>query len=213
MEKQIILFDIDKTLFDVDTFFNKNLWPAVEKDLGISRAKLDKVSEVYKESISKGTEFDPKGWLKEAKKQLGERAKGIEELFYNPDFFTSSLFPEVIPTLNNLRDDFILGVYSEGVDEWQRKKLELGGINNYFDQQYVSISSNKVSEMVLGWIPQKAVIIDDREDFILELAKLDKVYPIWINRTAKEALPNTMMITSLTQLLAMLERIRLENPQ
>lgn len=212
MEKQIILFDIDNTLFDVNTFFNKYLIPVAQKDLGISKEEFEKVSQVYKESLEKGTEFNPEGWLIEAKKQLGDRAEGIIGLFNNPDFFVGSLFTEVIPILNDLKNDYVLGIFSEGVEEWQRKKIELSGINNYFEQEYVSISPNKVSDRVIEWIPAGAVIVDDRADFILELEKKDNIYPVWLNRELKEAPPNTKVIKDLTGLLPMLERIRLENP-
>jgi FMN phosphatase YigB (HAD superfamily) len=212
MEKQIILFDIDKTLFDVNTFFKKYLFPAIEKDLKISKEKLEKVSEIYKEGLGKATEFDPKGWLKVAKDEIGEKAKEIKDYIYNPDFFVGSLFPEVIPMLNNLKNDYVLGIYSEGVEEWQRTKIELSGINNYFEQEYVSISSDKLSDTVIEWLPMNAVIVDDREDIILELGKVDKIHQVWLNRQMKDAPPNTKVIKDLTGLLPMLERIRLENP-
>jgi len=212
MDKQIILFDIDNTLFDVNTFFKKYLIPAVEKELGVSREKFEKVSQSYQESLIKGTEFDPEGWLKEAKKQLGEKAEKIKEIIYNPDFFVGSLFTEVIPMLNNLKDSYALGIYSEGVEEWQRKKIELSGINNYFEQKFISISPNKVSAAVIDWIPAGSIIVDDRIDIILELEKIDKVQPVWLNRKLEEVPPNTKVIKDLTGLLPMLERIRLENP-
>ncbi|NCN03946.1 MAG: HAD family hydrolase [Candidatus Pacebacteria bacterium] len=212
MEKQIIFFDIDNTLFDVNTFFNKYLIPASEKDLGISKEKFEKVSQVYKESLEKGTEFNPEGWLAEAKRQLGKKADGISELFSNPDFFVGSLFAEVIPILSDLKNDYVLGIFSEGLEEWQRKKIELSGINNYFEQKYISISSDKVSEKVLSLIPLGALIVDDRAEIVLELGKRDGIHPILLNRKFKDAPPNTKVIKDLTGLLPMLERIRLESP-
>lgn len=212
MEKQIILFDIDNTLFDVNTFFSKNVWPAVEKDLKISKAKLDKVSEIYGKTLSKNTEFDPKGWLKVARKELGEKANEIKDYIYNPDFFVKSLFNEVIPALNELKEDYILGIYSEGIEEWQRKKIELSGLNNYFEQKYIIINPNKVSEQVLESIPKRATVVDDRSDVVLDLETVDDIYPVWLNRTEKQSLPNTKEIKTLTGLLPMMERIRLENP-
>jgi hypothetical protein len=212
MEKQIILFDIDKTLFDVNTYFSKNVWPAVEKDLKISKDQLDKVSEIYQETLSKSTEFDPEGWLRVAKKELGEKSKGIRDYIYNSDYFVKSLFNEVIPVLDELKEDYTLGIYSEGIDEWQRKKLEFSGINNYFEQKYMFIGPNKVSVVFLENLPRESIIIDDRSDFILELQKLDYVYPVWLNRTEKESLPNTKEVKDLTGLLPMMARIRLENP-
>jgi FMN phosphatase YigB (HAD superfamily) len=210
MEKQIILFDIDKTLFDVHTFFNTYVWPSVEKDLSISRVVIDDISATYQKTLTKKTEFHPEGWLQVAEEILGEKTEQVRPYFYNPDYFVGSLFTEVIPTLNSLREVAVLGIYSEGVLEWQTKKIELSGINNYFEQKYISISEDKVSDSVLEWIPNKSVIVDDREDFILELAKLEKVSAVWVNREDKETLPNTMVITNLTQLLPMLERIRRE---
>lgn len=212
MEKQIILFDIDSTLFDVDAYFTKNLNPALEKDLNISKEALKKVEKSYKETLEKATQFDPEEWIKEAKKQLGEKAKDIANYVYHPDFFVNSLYPEVIPVLNNLKNEYVLGIYSEGNFEWQSKKIELGGIKNYFVQKYISISSDKVSDSVLEWIPRNCIILDDREDFVLELEKLDKVTPIWVNRKMKEVPPNTKAIKDLFGLMPMLTRIRLEAP-
>lgn len=212
MEKQIILLDIDKTLFDVNAFFSKNVWPAVEEDLKISRAKLDKVSKIYQGTLSKNTEFDPKGWMSVARKELGDKANDIKDYIYNPDFFVDSLFNEVIPALNELKEDYTLGIYSEGIEEWQRKKIELSGLNNYFEQKYIIISPNKVSEIVMGSIPKGSTIVDDRSDVVLDLQTVDDIYPVWLNRTEKQPLPNTKEIKTLTGLLPMMERIRLENP-
>lgn len=211
MEKQIILFDIDSTLFDVDTYFTKNLNPALENELGISQASLEKIEKAYKDTLEKSTQFDPEGWIKEAKKQLGDKAKNIADYVYKADFFVNSLYPEVIPLLNNLKNDYLLGIYSEGNFEWQNKKIELSGIKNYFEHKYISISDDKVSDSVLEWIPQNSVIVDDREDFILELEKLDKVSPVWLNRKMKEVPPNTKAIKDLLGLMPMLARIRLES--
>jgi phosphoglycolate phosphatase-like HAD superfamily hydrolase len=212
MEKQIILFDIDKTLFDVNAFFSKNVWPAVEKDLKISKSKLDKVSEIYQKTLTKNTEFDPKGWMSVARKELGDMANDIKDYIYNPDFFVDSIFNEVIPALNELKEDFILGIYSEGIEEWQRKKMELSGLNNYFEQKYIIISPDKVSQQVLETIPKGVIVVDDRSDIILDLQTVDGIYPVWLNRTEKQSLPNTKEIKNLTGLLPMMERIRLENP-
>lgn len=211
MEKQIILFDIDKTLFDVETFFNNNLWPVVEKDLGISRSVLDKISQEYQKTLSKNTQFHPEGWLEVARQEIGEKVDQINELFHNSDFFVKSLFPEVIPMLNELKEDYILGIYSEGVEKWQREKLQFSGINNYFEQKYIFISPDKISVGVLEKLPKGSIVVDDKEDFILELKKLKDIYPVWLNRTGKESIQGVREVRDLTTLLPMIDRIKLEN--
>jgi len=208
MEKQLILLDFDKTLFDVRTFFEDQLFPALEKEFGVNRETLEDISKEYRETLSKSTQFNPQGWVEVAKKHFEIDVQRYFDILYTPEFFSASVYPEVIPTLTELSHDHLLGIYSEGVEEWQRKKIELSGLFNYFDQSLITVKEDKVSDLVIDNIPVGAIVVDDKIEVIAALKRREGIYPVWINRAGTQGMPNLREIRDLSQLLRMAEKIR-----
>lgn len=208
MEKQLILLDFDKTLFDIRTFFEDHLFPALEREFKLSRETFEDISKEYRETLSKSTQFNPSGWIEIAKRHFEIDVQRYLDILYTPEFFSASVYHEVIPTLTELSHDHVLGIYSEGVEEWQRKKIELSGLFNYFDQSLVTIKEDKVSDLVIDNIPVGAIVVDDKIEVIAALKRREGIYPVWINRAGVQGMPNLREIRDLSQLLRMAEKIR-----
>lgn len=208
MEKQLILFDFDKTLFDTRGFFEEQLGPALEREFDLSQNIVEKISKTYRETLTKSTQFDPEGWLEVAQQHHDLDAEQWRTLLQNPVFYERSLFPEVIPTLIELSHDYVLGIYSEAVYEWQMKKISLSGLINYFDQKYIMISSDKVSDGMIDQIPFGAMIVDDKLEVIAALKRRTGIYPIWLNRSGLQGMPSVREIRDLSQILRVVEQIR-----
>ncbi len=208
MEKQLILLDFDKTLFNVKTFFEDFLFPALEREFNINRETFEDISKEYRESLTKSTQFNPSGWVEVAKRHFDIDPEAYFSILNTPEFYAKSLYPEVIPTLAELSHDYVLGIYSEAVKEWQIKKISLSGIINYFDQNLIMIREDKVSDLVIDNIPAGAIVVDDKMEVIAALKRKVGIYPIWINRAGIQGIPSLREIRDLSQLLRMAEKIR-----
>lgn len=208
MDKQLILLDFDKTLFDIKSFFEKYFFPALGREFGVSEETLSDISKDYRGTLTKSTQFDPEGWIKIASSRLNIDPNEIRTLLFTPTFFERSLFPEVIPTLIELSHDNVLGIYSEAVYEWQMKKIELSGLINYFEQRFISISEDKVSDIVIDQIPVKAIVVDDRLEVIAALKRRKGIYPVWLNRQGLQGMPSVMEIRDLSQILRVAEQVK-----
>lgn len=213
MEKQLILFDFDKTLFNIKSYFEDQLFPAAERELKISGNVLENISKDYRETLTRSTQFDPEGWLAVAKRHGQFDIEYFRELMSRPEFFQKAVFPEVFPSLTQLSQTYVLGIYSEAVYEWQMKKLTLSGLINYFDQNYISISADKVSDEVIDGLPVGAIVIDDKLEVIAALKRREEIHPIWINRLGIQGLTNVHEIRDLTQVARVVGEIIRENQQ
>lgn len=213
MEKQLILFDFDKTLFNIKSYFADQLFPAAERELKMSGNVLENISKDYRETLTRSTQFDPEGWLEVAKRHGQFDVESFRELMTRPEFFQRAVFPEVFPSLTQLSQTYVLGIYSEANYNWQMKKLELSGLINYFDQKYISISNDKTSDEVIADLPVGAIVIDDKLEVIAALKRREEVHPIWINRRGLQGLTNVHEIRDLTQLARVVEEIIRENQQ
>lgn len=206
MQKQIILFDIDKTLFDGHLMFEKFLVPSLIKELGFDEKNIIQVQEEYKKTLEKHTDFNPEEFIYFLAKSKGIDSQPIFDIFYTPEFFSKSIFPEVKPILDELGENYILGIFSEGLKSWQSKKLDNMGIKNYFEQNLVFIERRKTASAVLRTLPEKAIIVDDNVDVIADLLNFGRVRPIWINRVSKPIIEGVREIKNLTELPAFLEK-------
>lgn len=208
MEKQLILLDFDKTLFDVKTFFEVYLFPALEKEFQINRETFEDISKEYRENLTKSTQFSPLGWVEVAKSHFDINVEVFLSILDTPEFYVKSLYPEVIPTLTELSHDYVLGIYSEAVKEWQMKKISLSGIINYFDQNLIILSEDKTSDLVIDSIPARAIVVDDKIEVVAALKRREGIYPVWLNRAGVQGIPSLREIRDLSQLLRMAEKIR-----
>jgi len=207
MEKQIVLFDIDGTLLDGSRFYEELFFPDLIKKLEFTQEEISKIWQEYKKSLEKNTDFNPEEFIDLLAKSKNIDLQTILDIFYTPEFFSKSLFPEVGPILTELQEDFVLGIFSEGFDFWQGKKLDNMGIKNYFEQNLVFIERRKTALAILENLPEGAIVVDNSVDVIRDLLKFGKVTPVWINRVDKPIMEGVEQIKSLVELPALLEKL------
>lgn len=116
---------------------------------------------------------------------------------YTSSFFSDSLFNDTKETLEKLSKDYRLGIYSEGVVEFQRRKLALGGIEDFFIESLIFITDSKLEPTFMAQLPE-AVIVEDRLPFIEELAKHLRFQPVWVNRDSLSQKTDTFCDTIYT---------------
>jgi FMN phosphatase YigB (HAD superfamily) len=98
-----------------------------------------------------------------------------------------AVYSEVIDTLTNLSKIATLGVFSEGVIDFQRKKLRKTHIEKFFFEKHIHLVENKsdvIEKMLRDYRDKgKLYLVDDK---ITILAKAKECYPqvftIWVKR-------------------------------
>ena len=122
-KKGIILFDIDKTIFDTYKFkritsekigllLNKNVEDILASD------------EKYTNDLPHRIDFDPETFAIFLCKTFDFNGnKLIEDIYYNgKNYYKECVYPEVRKVLDELLTNFELGVFSEGTKKFQNNK-------------------------------------------------------------------------------------------
>lgn len=203
----IILFDIDRTLFDTSRFVSA-VEASLLKFLQLPEEKLKNIGAKYSQSLVKNTDFDPEEYLKHLVNHLKiSHQKNIYQELHNIYFsvagFSHSLYPDVIPTLHRLKESAALGIYSEGNQKFQTAKLIKSGLMDLFDSRHIYIFRRKTELPTLSRLPDHVIIVDDNQSVIDELfaQQVRQITPIWLNRLDSSRHHFARTIHSLTELI------------
>lgn len=197
---QVILFDIDKTLFDGD-LFQGLLRSKITHDLAINPQKYDTAFASYRLSLPKRTAAHSKSLIRHLAQILTANPLEIRKLHYDKEIYQQSLFPDVKKTLDKLNSNFVLGLFTEGYKDHQLRKIKKGGISSYFQKDHQYVLFNKRAPRVINSLPQNAVIIDDNPEVVEILLKRPDLAVIWLNRINNHKHPKAYTIHSLNELL------------
>lgn len=201
MDKKIILFDFDKTISDTNGFVEKFCFE-LNRLFSIPKQITLVTFEEYKSKLEFSTDFRPEDFSQDVSKKTGIDLKLIEECIFNPKNFP--VFEEVRHVLTELSIKNRLGIFSEGFDDWQKKKIKLSGLWDFFDPDLIIIERRKLSPESINKIPTGAVVIDDKRIVIENLANTrPDLYLVWINRLNGERIeaPQIRTIKNLDELL------------
>jgi len=197
--ERIILFDIDKTVFDTRASGKKYGQKLAER-CHVGEEKIKESVESYRSQLESSTDFDPDELLARIETEYGVEKGNLEQVLFDQSNFI--LFPESGAVLEKLAKTSILGLFSEGRQQWQKKKMELTGIARFFDPRYVIVERRKMNEESIKKIPQGSTVIDDKRVVIERLKQLrPDLNLIWINRENEEKIEGVTNIKSLKDLL------------
>ena len=184
--KKIILFDIDYTLINTDLIRSATT-SQLANALKISEKSIATYLNNYSSSLNSSTDFDPDKFINLLTKDHTFNKSFIRNIFYqNPDIYKSSLYPDTISTLNNLFGEYVLGTYSEGVNDFQMTKITQSGVSKYLNKKHINILKRKLQTKELIKIPQNSIIVDDKLEVVEKLSKMSNVFPVWVNRKTAE---------------------------
>lgn len=203
MNKKIILFDFDKTVSDTNGFVEK-FSQALYKQFGITQENVITILNEYNATLDSTTDFRPEDFSQAINKKTGVDINLIHENIFDPKNFP--IFEEVEHVLMELSANNTLGIFSEGFGDWQKKKIKLSGIGDFFDQNFIVIERRKLSPESISRIPNKAVVIDDKKIVIETLAQSrPDLKLVWINRLNDEKIETQQVrtIKNLNELLAL----------
>ena len=171
--KKIVLFDIDYTLSDrmyLRNFGRKYLARLVGQ-------KVDNINPVVDAIIQESNRcfqifdifFYAKRIAAEYQNRLLEQKIIDMFLIYYP--YGQALYPEVKRVLKRLKQNYILGIQSDGQEIFQLKKIE--PIRQYFNKNYIFIFKNKTDEIYekIKSYARQLVVVDDKPMHIQKLAQ------------------------------------------
>jgi phosphoglycolate phosphatase-like HAD superfamily hydrolase len=187
MKEKIILFDLDDTLFSKNEYV-KRLGDNLAKECGVSVEEVMTMEKDYFESLKNSNDFHIKNLLKYLNKNFDKK---IELEKFNSDklkIYSGSLFPDTIPVLKKLqKNNFTLGIYSQGFDDCQRVKMNASGIGDFIDNRFIFINRNKSDPEFIRTLPN-STIIDDKKEKIEQLELVGRFNLTWINRKNDEVI-------------------------
>jgi FMN phosphatase YigB (HAD superfamily) len=107
-------------------------------------------------------------------------------LFKETNLEKFSLYPEVVDVLSELSKEAILGIFSEGEEEFQKTKLKTTKIDHFFhkDHMYIEKEKEKIIEKIKTKYKDASIIIVDDKLPMLSLTKKQNphAFTIWIKR-------------------------------
>ena len=111
MNKKIILFDWDDTLFS-KVEYKKNLRGNLARICEVSEEEIFEFEENYFNNLDKSDDFKIDNFLESFEQKFNKKIN-LED--FNSDklgIYSKALFPETVSVLNSLKNNFNLGIYS-----------------------------------------------------------------------------------------------------
>lgn len=107
-------------------------------------------------------------------------------LFKESKFLTHKIYKEVIGVLDNLSKIAILGIFSEGNIDFQKRKLKETSIERYFTKDNTHIVLNKLDELketLEKYRNRKTFFVDDKLTILFDAKKLfPDIFTIWVKK-------------------------------
>jgi FMN phosphatase YigB (HAD superfamily) len=203
MDKGIILFDIDRTIFDT-TKFRDVITSGTSRIIGnVTTKEIEDALSRFISSLQADREFDPEKFTKFVCETFSfDNQSKLLDVFYGKDnqhWYKDFVFSEFFSVSKTLGEKFKLGIYSEGTKIFQNYKFKSMEISEYLDKDLIFILDNKTNPSAISKIPSGAVVIDDKES-VCEYLKNNKIKAIWLNRKTKDKNSGFTTIHSLTEL-------------
>lgn len=155
----------------------------------------------YYSTLSERTDFDPREITAYLSDRFGKDVAKLDRVFWEDDrIYEESLYPETREVLGKLKDRKTLGIFSQGNEDLQNRKLDAAKIRQYFSPEYVFIMRRKLSDEAIELLPREATFVDNKHDVVEALQKFVDV--IWLNRKSDESDPSIKTIHSLTEPIA-----------
>jgi FMN phosphatase YigB (HAD superfamily) len=97
-----------------------------------------------------------------------------------------SLYDEVLPVLEKLKDVAALGIFSKGDIEFQNIKLKQTGISDFFNQEDVHIFEDKdvnLDKVIEKYKAYKIFLVDDKLSVLCQAKTHNPaIFSVWVKR-------------------------------
>jgi len=212
--KKIILFDIDYVLIDTSKLKEITSDEVVHL-LGISKEEIKKVNEEFTQTLKSSLEFSPEKFVQFLINLYPQASpKSLASIYRNPQLYKMVTYPNVFPALKRLKGKASLGIFSEGIREFQMAKITLSGLISYFDQNLIFIYPDKIGKA--GELVKKLgeiYFVDDNPRHIKDIATAQGTHPIWLKRGPKAETQETLNYPTILSLKELEETLILPDRQ
>ncbi len=171
----IVLFDIDFTIFNTDSYIEK-MYKALGESLGYTDEESAKAiwREAYKETKHEEGYFNPDIFLQKllTKKKNDATIQYLQEIFWNDDIYADCLFGEVKEVFDGLAaKEIIIGIFSTGYNKHQQQKIKT--IRAFLKDEHIHIFADKLTELenVLRRYKDFTIYVVDDLPEVLQSAK------------------------------------------
>lgn len=172
--KKIIFFDIDGTLFDVSLFINLLHQKLIDR-FGLTSQDISKLKILYDEVKKENGYFLPSSFFSKITNHFPSvDEKGIEEIFQSIDLFEKSVYKDT-SVVKNLADLAIIGIFSQGEENFQKSKIAF--LNALLNRDNVYIFPNKINQMKQAFNKYTGYEIFLVDDNLNVLTKAEDAYP------------------------------------
>lgn len=195
--KGIILFDIDYTLIDTDVI-KKNVLTYLCTNFEVDINTAVATRNAYLHGLDSSSDLDHSELIKHFSKKFDQKLKvSRKDIYKSSVVFANTTYADVRPALNKLSSRCRLGIYSEGFMKFQRAKLEMNGLIDFFDPELMFIKRRKLDPEVVSSLPSGSIVVDDKLSVVETLQSAKQLNPIWLNRFAEKETPPYKTISSL----------------
>lgn len=202
--KEVILFDVDRTLIDT-TKFKQKIKLKISQLLNISLEDFLKIEQGYVKKEEGFTDFIPQEYIKFLSNQFGFDESKISNAFFDDDNFEDILYKDVLDCLKSLSESYTLGIFSESFKDFQILKLYKTGLLRYFNQNLVFIFQRKLTKEAFSFLPEGCFIVDDNLPVINALKQVGKFKPIWMDRKGSDTGFDVTSIQNLSDIYKVLK--------
>lgn len=199
---KIILFDIDRTIFDTSKFGRK-IEAKIARIVSANTKFITDIKNIYKAKLQKDTDFLPRELLKEISLKFNySYEKLLRTYFADSEIFNDSLYEDTPRVFKSLgQNGYRIGIFSEGDEEFQEMKIKNPNVSIYLDRKLIFIAKRKLDNGFLGTIPRGSIIVDDTLGVIESLLNFGKHTPVYINRQDHTSHPVARTIHRLSELI------------
>lgn len=206
MKRKLILFDWDDTLFS-KVEYKKRLRNNLARICEVSEEEIFKFEEKFFENLKRSDDFQIKKFVESFSEKFDKKIELKDFSSDNLKIYSGALFTKTISVLEKLKDNFDLGIYSQGFVDLQKIKIRSSGVDNFFEKEFVYIDRNKLRADFVSKLPDGAIIVDDKKEVVEKLKQLNRFKIIWINRNDDEPIEGVTTIHNLEELMVNLEKL------
>lgn len=179
---KIVFFDIDGTLFNVKSFlalFHQKLI----NELGFSNSQISNLKDLYEETKKEAGYFLPSLFISKISEAFSLKTDELTRLFNSIDLFDKSVYKDS-PGIKSLAVKANIGIFSEGDNQFQRKKITfLGSLINEEDIYIFPDKLKMAGQVFSKYEGFEIYLIDNNIKVLREVEKINsKINLILINR-------------------------------
>jgi hypothetical protein len=205
MKGKIILFDIDDTIFNPDSFLG-DFYSKISTELNLKQNDIEKIKEYYVETKKELNYFSPTLFLEKISANFPKiDADYLLKIFWNIDLFEKNVYKDasVIKDLSRIAD---IGIFSKGDENFQKQKIQ--SIINFIEPEDIHIYKNKlekINDIFSSYRDFEVYLIDNERDVLEEVRKINSnIYTILIDRKNRFKNLDIIKIKNLAELKSLI---------